>query len=110
MIVESIKAFTITKKEVQKRYRYKNPEVVNKFAKEGRSIALVSAHLANWEWSTSLPLVLDINVFGAYNKLRNETFETKLKTTREKFGVKGARTSDFVDLINNNFTNKRCAL
>ena len=106
MIVESIKAFTISKKEIQKRYHYKNPELVNKFAKEGKSIALVGAHLANWEWSTSLPLVLNINVFGAYNKLRNETFETKLKTTREKFGVKGGRTSDFVNLINDNFNNK----
>lgn len=106
MIVESVKAFTISTKEIQRRYQYKNPELVNKFAREGKSIALVGAHLANWEWSTSLPLVLDINVFGAYNKLRNETFETKLRTTRERFGVKGGRTSDFVNLINDNFNNK----
>lgn len=106
MIVESVKAFTISKKEIQKRYQYKNPELVNKFAEQGKSIALVGAHLANWEWSTSLPLVLNINVFGAYNKLRNETFETKLRTTRERFGVKGSKTSDFVNLINDNFNNK----
>ena len=106
IIVESVKAFTISTKEIQRRYQYKNPELVNKFAREGKSIALVGAHLANWEWSTSLPLVLDINVFGAYNKLRNETFETKLRTTRERFGVKGGRTSDFVNLINDNFNNK----
>lgn len=103
MIMESIKAFTISKKEIQKRYTYKNPELVNKFAKEGRSIALVSAHLANWEWSTSLPLVLDINVFGAYSSLRNKTFEEKLKITREKFGVEGAKTSDFMNFIKEKF-------
>lgn len=106
MIVESIKSFTISEKEILKRYQYVNPELVNKYAKEGRSIALVSAHLANWEWSTSLPLVLDINVFGAYNKLRNETFEKKLKDTRQKFGVLGSRTSDFVGFINDKFKNK----
>ena len=105
MIVESIKSFTISKKEIQKRYQYKNPELVNKYTNQGKSIALVGAHLANWEWSTTLPLVLNINVFGAYNKLRNETFENKLKTSRERFGVKGARTSDFINLINSNFKN-----
>lgn len=106
IIVESIKAFTISEKQILKRYRYKNPELVNKYAKEGKSIALVSSHLANWEWSTSLPLVLDINVFGAYNKLRNETFEKKLKESRQKFGVKGATTANFIKLITHNFENK----
>lgn len=105
MIVESVKSFSISEKQILKRYTYKNPELVNKFAKEGRSIALVSAHLANWEWSVSLPLVLDINVFGAYNKLRNETFEKTLKENREKFGVIGATTANFIKLIKYNFEN-----
>lgn len=106
IIVESIKSFSINERKVLKRYKYVNPELVNKYAKEGRSIALVSAHLANWEWSFSLPLVLDIEVFGAYNKLRNETFEKTLRENREKFGVKGVRTSDAIGLMVENFKNK----
>jgi len=105
IMVESIKSFSISEKEILKRYQYKNPELVNKYAKEGRSIALVSAHLANWEWSISTPLVLDIDLFGAYNKLRNETFEKTLKENREKFGVKGATTANFIKLIKHNFEN-----
>ena len=106
MFMETLKSFSISEKEVRKRYIYKNPELVNKYAKEGKNIALVGAHLANWEWSFSLPLVLDIEVFGAYNKLRNETFEKTLRENREKFGVKGVRTSDFVGLMNHNHKNK----
>jgi KDO2-lipid IV(A) lauroyltransferase len=106
MIVESIKSFSISEKEILKRYTYINPELVNKYIKEGRSIALVSAHLANWEWSFSLPLVLNTTVFGAYNKLRNETFEKTLKENREKFGVVGATTANFIKLIKHNFDNK----
>lgn len=105
MVVESIKAFTISEKTIQKRYQYKNPELVNKYVKEGRNIALTSAHLANWEWSTSLPLVIEGNVFGTYNKLRNEVFEKKLLDTRQKFGVRGTRTSDFIDFIKEKFEN-----
>lgn len=106
IFIESIKAFSISEKQILKRYTYKNPELVNKYIKEGKSIALVSAHLANWEWSFSLPLVVNTNVFGAYSKLRNETFEKTLKENREKFGVVGAKTSDFIGLMNSNFKNK----
>lgn len=106
IMVESIKSFSISEKQILKRYQYKNPDLVNKYVKEGKSIALVSAHLANWEWSFSLPLVLDTKVFGAYNKLRNETFEKTLKDNREKFGVKGATTANFIKLIKHNFENK----
>ncbi|WP_299051638.1 lipid A biosynthesis acyltransferase [uncultured Polaribacter sp.] len=105
LLVESIKSFTISEKEILKRYQYKNPELVNKYAQEGKSIALVSAHLANWEWSTSLGLVLGTNVFGAYSRIRNDIFENKVKETRQKFGIKGATTSNFINLINSNFKN-----
>lgn len=105
IMIESIKSFSISESEILKRYKYSNPEIVNKYVKEGKSIALVSAHLANWEWSTSLPCVIDGNLFGAYNKLRNETFEKKLKSTRQKFGVKGATTSNFIKMIKSNFEN-----
>jgi len=105
ILVESIKAFTITESFVKKRYTYKNPELVNKYIKEGKSIALVGAHLSNWEWSISLPLVLDGKIFGAYSKLRNEMFEKKLKESREKFGVIGAKTSVFMGVIKQNHEN-----
>ena len=99
ILVESIKAFTMSQKFVEKRYQYKNPELVNKFIKEGRSVALVGAHISNWEWSISLPLVIKGNVLGAYNKLRNELFEKKLLETRQKFGIQGCKTSDFMNFI-----------
>ncbi len=105
IMVESIKSFSISKKQILKRYKYLNPELVNAYIAEGKSIALVGAHLANWEWSFGLPLVLDVNVFGAYNKLRNETFEKTLKENREKFGVTGATTANFIKMIKSNFEN-----
>ena len=105
IFIESLKSFSISEKEVLKRYKYKNPELVNKYAKEGRSIILVGAHLSNWEWSFSLPLVLDLKIFGAYNKLRNETYENVLKDNREKFGVVGVKTSDTISKMLSNFKN-----
>ena len=67
LIVESVKSFSMSEKQILKRYTYKNPELVNNLTKQGKSIALTGAHQANWEWSFSLPLVLDITIFGAYS-------------------------------------------
>ncbi|MFY0604677.1 MAG: lipid A biosynthesis acyltransferase [Flavobacteriaceae bacterium] len=105
IFMESVKAFTISQKTIQKRYTYKNPEVVNDIAKKGRNITLVGAHQANWEWSTSLPLVLDITVFGAYTKLANKYFEKVVKDTRMKFGVEGFKTSETIKAMKNNYDN-----
>jgi KDO2-lipid IV(A) lauroyltransferase len=106
LFMESVKAFSISEKEILKRYTYKNPEFVNNFTKQGRSIALVAAHQANWEWSISLPLVLDGNVNGAYTKLGNTYFEKVVRTSREKFGVLGYKTSETVKGMQKNFTEK----
>jgi KDO2-lipid IV(A) lauroyltransferase len=106
LIMESVKAFTISEKEILKRYTYKNPELVNNFTKQGRSIALVAAHQANWEWSISLSLVLDGNVSGAYTKLANSYFEKVVRSSREKFGIIGYKTSETVKGMQKNFAEK----
>ena len=107
LIIESVKAFSVSEKQILKRYKYKNPELVNKYVKEGRSIALVGAHQANWEWSFSLPLVLDIDVYGAYTKLNNKYFEKTVRESRERFGVIGYKTSDTVRGMQKNYSEKR---
>jgi KDO2-lipid IV(A) lauroyltransferase len=106
LIMESVKAFSISEKEILKRYTYKNSELVNNFTKQGRSIALVAAHQANWEWSISLPLVLEGNVSGAYTKLGNPYFEKVVRSSREKFGVIGYKTSETVKGMQKNFADK----
>ena len=106
LFMESVKAFSISEKEILKRYTYKNPELVNDFTKQGKSIALVATHQANWEWSISLPLVLEGKVNGAYTKLGNTYFEKAVRSSREKFGVSGYKTSETVKGMQRNFAEK----
>ena len=107
LIMESIKSFTISKKQISKRYTYKNTEMVNKYVQQGKNIALVGAHQANLEWSISLPLVLNIDLYGAYTKLNNKYFEKWVRNSREKFGVIGYKTYDTVRGMQKNFNNKK---
>ena len=110
VFIESIKSFSISKEELQRRYHYKNPEVVNEVAKNGKSIILLGSHYANWEWITSTPLVLDIEVFAAYTKLENKYFEKAIKKNRTKFGLIGFKTTEFIKYMMSNVKNKRQGL
>ena len=107
LMVESVKAFSISEKEIFKRYTYSNPELVNKYAAEGRSIALMGAHQSNWEWSISLPKVLNIDMYGAYTKLNNTYYEKAVRDSREKFGVIGYKTSEMVRGMQKRFSAKQ---
>ena len=105
LFVESVKAFTMSEKNIKKRYTYLNPEVINDLHKKGRSIALVGAHQANWEWSIGIPLFVDIQCFGAYTRIVNKYFEKAVKKSRTKFGFIGYKTSKTVNAMKDNFDN-----
>lgn len=54
-IAETLKAITIRKDDLLKRFVIKNPELVNDYIKAGRSVFLYSAHQGNWEWFITMP-------------------------------------------------------
>jgi len=106
LVVESIKGFTISEKEINKRYVYKNPEVIDQIANKGKDIALMGAHQANWEWTSSLPLHVNIKCFAAYTKIQNPHFNKLIVDSRTKFGYVGYPTTRTVKEISNNVNNK----
>lgn len=103
LLIEGIKAFTISERQISKRYVYKNPELINDIYKKGKSIAFVGAHQANWEWSISTPLVVDIQCFGAYTRVGNKYFDKVLKESRMKFGFEGYETTKTIQAMKDNF-------
>lgn len=88
-IVETIKMLTISKGEMRRRMVFKNVEGLTKVLHEGQSCALYLGHYCNWEWITSLPLVIkDDNIqFGhIYHPLENKKFDKFLLDLRERMG------------------------
>ena len=107
IFVESIKAFSITKKTLLKRYKFTNPELINELYDKGRSIAFMGAHQANWEWSVNSPLVINSKVYGAYTSLGNTYFDKVVKKSRERFGFKCYESSKTTKVILKNFKEKK---
>ena len=110
LLFETIKAISISKKEILKRYTYKNPELVKNLLEKEKSIVFVSAHQANWEWSVNSPLVLKANVYGAYTSLGNHYFDRIVKKSRERFGFLCYESSKTVKVIHKNYIKKKQAI
>ena len=105
LVVESVKYFSISEKEIKKRFQFLNPELVDTYGKKGKNIIIVGAHQANWEWSTSMPLALETTILGAYTRVTNKYYDKAIKKSRKRFGINGYKTSETVKNIEKNIAN-----
>ncbi len=105
-IVESIKAFSLSEKEAAKRYKFTNPELLNTIAKKKENIILTGCHHNNWEWSVSMPLISEVQIFGTYKEIKNQYFNDLMKKSRTKFGLIASKAKDTIPDMLNNLKNK----
>lgn len=99
IFLELIKSFTISEKEISKRYKFKNIELFDELHKNGGSLAIVGAHYANWEWIICLDKVVKYKTYGVYKKVSNKYFNTTILKSRGKFGLVLKQTSKIIKEI-----------
>lgn len=88
LIVESLKNFTISEKQARKRMVVENPEVLEKYYKEGKSVILMTGHYGSWELFLGLVNKLIKHQFVTiYKPLSNDYFENKMSVVRGKHGA-----------------------
>ncbi|MTB49716.1 lysophospholipid acyltransferase family protein [Lewinella sp. W8] len=88
-MAESIKLFSMPRKEMVRRCRVENPEIVEHLAKAGRSCIVMGAHYANWEMAAlAFPLQFTGHtVMGIYSPLKNETLDRLIGANRSRTGT-----------------------
>jgi KDO2-lipid IV(A) lauroyltransferase len=87
LVVETIKAFQMNEESFKKRFQYKNPEILDELYAQGKSVALVSGHYGNWEWTIALPKTIKHQVNVIYRPIQDETFDGYMKQVRSRFGM-----------------------
>ena len=88
MIMESIKGFTVSEKEIRKRVIIKNPEFSNYFADKGQSIIFVGGHYNNWEiCAQAFSMYSNHKCIAIYKPLSNTFYNSKIYKSRSKFGL-----------------------
>ena len=88
IIMESVKGFTISEKQLRKRLIIKNPEFSNYYADKGQSIIFVGGHYNNWEiCAQAFALYSNHKCIGIYKPLSNALINDKIYTSRSKYGM-----------------------
>jgi KDO2-lipid IV(A) lauroyltransferase len=110
LFLEMIKTLSISKKEIEKRYTFSNMEVYYELEKKEKSIALLCAHYASYEWAVSMNYHIHFMGYGVYKKLANPYFDTLVRKIRSKFKSNLIDSKETIPTMATNFRNKTFSL
>ena len=89
LIVESIRLFSISEKELGQRCKILNPELLDQFYDRGKSLIIVAGHYNNWEMTAAIMgTQVKHHMLGIYTPMSNKFFDGKFLKSRERFGLK----------------------
>lgn len=105
IIVEMLKMLTISKKNLDKHYYCKNPEIVNSYFEQKKSIILLSAHYNNWEWMIlQLDSMFKHHGVGVGKANSNKKFEYLINKARTRYGTEVVFADHVRELFEKNNT------
>lgn len=102
MFLEMIKTMNITQKEIDQRFKFSNLETYQELEKKGKSIALMCAHYASYEWVLSMNKHISFKGYGIYKQIANKYFDKLVRTIRSKFKAYLITTKQTRSTIENN--------
>lgn len=84
--LEMIKSMNLSKEEVLEKYEVINPELLREIEKE-RSIIILCAHYANWEWNVSINNYVKSKGYAVYQQINNTYFDAFVRKVRAKWNT-----------------------
>ncbi|MFA6923196.1 MAG: lysophospholipid acyltransferase family protein [Bacteroidales bacterium] len=89
MFLEVIKVKNISEKQILKRVKIKNIEVLDELYLKNKSVIVAMGHLGNWEFTThAVTLKSAYNHYGLIKPLTNDFFNNYLNKLRNRFNLK----------------------
>ncbi len=112
LIFESLKTITWSEKDVRKRVKMHEVEMMDRLYEQGKSIIIVMGHLGNWEWAgPGFSLNYKHQLYVVYQPLSNKYFERLFSGSRTKFNTKIVPRKDTLrNMISNKKTISATAL
>lgn len=107
--IEMIKLFSISEKEILKRFKIINPEVIKSLESKNKSIIFLYAHYTAFEYSAAFTLYgLKFKAYGVYKRIKNEALDQLVKKIRSRFGVEMIDKNDAPRIMmQNQFKNQK---
>lgn len=100
-IVETVKMFSMSDKEMYKRMQFDGVEQINREVEAGHSVTLYLGHYCNWEWITSLSLRISPIATSAqlYHPIENKIIDRLFLYSRERFGAKSLEMKEALGIL-----------
>lgn len=87
LMIENIKMFNLSNKDLQKYIELENPGLLNEYFKKGKDVAVMAAHYGNWEWLLGLRKDIPHHPVAIYKPLNNKFFDHLIKHQRSRYGT-----------------------
>ena len=95
VIVEGFKGFTMSDKQIAKRHKILNPEILDPYKNVDKNFIATPCHYGNWEWGAMGPsLQLDYQIVGFYTPLNNPYVDRFVRKNRSRTGAILASTRE----------------
>ncbi|MGL2986828.1 lysophospholipid acyltransferase family protein [Flavobacterium sp. RSSA_27] len=102
MFLEMVKTLTISHKEMDKRFKITNIELVKEFENKGKSVVLLTSHYGSWEWLMTLNNQTKFHGVGVYKKIANKHFDQLVRNIRSRFNAELVETTQTIPLMRDN--------
>lgn len=87
-LVETLKSFSISDEELERRHTFSNTEIIDQCNAEGKDVILMAGHIFNWEWLKVLvKYVKTKHTVAVYHKIKNKFWDEQINSNRGKYGT-----------------------
>lgn len=102
LFLEMIKSMTISEKEINRRFVVTNIELIAEYEAKGKSVVLMCAHYASWEWLIAIAKRINFRSIGVYKKIGNKYFDKLIRDIRSRLDAELVETKKTVELMEYN--------
>jgi Kdo2-lipid IVA lauroyltransferase/acyltransferase len=88
VLLEGIKAFRMSDKQLLARYKILNPDLISPYLEAGSGVICVTGHYNNWEWGAlEPPLQMPGKFVAFYKPIQNWRIDRFVRKNRTRFGT-----------------------
>lgn len=102
MFLEMIKTMSISAEEMEKRFRVTNLDLVEEYAKRGKSVILMASHYASYEWLLTINRRIDFKGIAVYKTVANPYFDKLVRRIRSKYDTELVETRKAIPMMAQN--------
>ena len=94
IFLETFKSNNIKEKDLRERFKFKNPELLEKIYNNNQEVIVMCSHYCSWEWVFVIEKITKFKINAIYKQLSNKYFDKWTKDRRSRYGANMISTKD----------------